>query len=114
MTMVFHNVIYCISMIFCIFWCFNIQPSCAIMCNTDITYIILIINLNMLFNFDSYSGNITYICLYIFISNCCITSYVKVYCNIFSHPVTCHEPLYNHIAFFPYCSYKYTDYFCIF
>ena len=96
-------------MIFHIFWCFNIHLLCAIIWNTDITYDIYHFNHKSQYVVQLklfYFGNITYICLYILISNCCITYYVKVYCNIFSHIVTCHEPLYNHIAFFPLCSKK--------
>ena len=53
---------------------------------------------------DVYSWNIAYISKYIFISNCCITWYVKVYYYLFSDLVKCHEPLLNHIAFFKYDS----------
>ena len=94
--MIFHTVIYCISIICSTFSFFKTEMSCAIMCNTCITchiyhfdnksqYVVL--------TFNAYSGNITYRYQYIFISNCHITSYVKVYHNIFSHPVKCHEPL---------------------
>ena len=46
-----------------------------------------------------YLTNITYVCLYSLISNCSIIYYVKVYCNIFSHIVTCHKLMYNTIGF---------------
>ena len=54
--------------------------------------------------FDLYSWSITYISKYIFISNCCITWYVKVYYYLFSDLINCHEPLLHHIAFFRYDS----------
>ena len=52
---IFHTNIYCISIILNIFWCFSSELPSAIVWNTCIMcniYIILIINFNMLFNFQ--------------------------------------------------------------
>ena len=94
--MIFHTVIYCISIICSSFSCFNTELSCAIVCNTCITCII--------YHFDHKSQYVVQLSMFIletllidvntYLSlNCHIKSYVKVYFNIFSHPVKCHEPL---------------------
>ena len=105
-TPVFCIVISCICMIFHVFE--HSSLLCYVL-NTHMTYHIYhFINQSQyvvqLLTF--YLTNITYVRLYSLISNCSIIYYVKVYCNIFCHIVTCHKLMYNTICFLLLCSEK--------
>ena len=75
------------------FWCFNSELSSAILWTVicycvEYSYLVSFISFSYEISTSCstlkvYSWNITYISKYIFISNCCITWYVKVYYYLF-------------------------------